>query len=263
MASTKKTVDLELPGATLFGKANIRAEVKDIRERHDRMLADDVKYSGDTIDHVIVPSRQATEIAWTLAVKARDDIRAQSSLAFGLVCLSGVLLTTIFTAALMPGDIDPVILVAFCTAAVCLSSAFFATAYDYICRGGHLSPISGVFSNPVTGFYPWMRDRVLMASHGAWGIGGKGVYVPRFPRDDYEPYHNIIPYETITSVEVSNGAGLKGRPYSAHLIVRVTNRAAAYEFDDASTADGLSARELADILDARVRWSKRTASPPG
>ena len=263
MASTKKTVDLELPGATLFGKASIRAELKDIRERHDRMLADDVKYSGDTIDHVIVPSKQATEIAWTLAVKARDEFRAQPNRAVGLVCLAGVFLATIFTAALLPGDIDPVILAAFCTAAVCISSTLFATAYEYMCRGGHLSAVSGVFSNPVTGFYPWMRDRVLLISEGAWGIGGKGVYVPRFPRDDYEPYHNIIPYEAITSVEASNGAGLNGRPYAAHLIVRVANRAAPYEFADASTADGLSARELADIIDVRARWGRRTASTPG
>ncbi|MCV9963992.1 hypothetical protein OIU34_19110 [Pararhizobium sp. BT-229] len=262
MTIPKKTADLELPGATLFGRASIRADLKAIRERHDQMLADDVKYSGDRIDHVIVPSRMATEIAWKRAVERRDSIRSQPDKAFGLVCIAGVLLSVAGAAYLLSGA-DPVVVAAVCVLALCLSSAFFATAYDYISGGASLSGISGVFSNPVTGFYPWMRDSVLLASSGAWGVGGKGLYVPRFPREEYEPYHNIIPYGEIVGVEVSTWAGNNERSYPAHLVIRISNQAAAYEFPDASTGGGLSAREVADIIEARMSESRGLVSTPG
>lgn len=257
MTSAKKKEDLEFPGATLVGRASIHADLRSLREGHSVKLADDVKHSGDTISHTVVPSREATEAAWKEAVRARDEIRVTPNRVFGSACIGGVALTAIMTKFTLPGGLDPVVFYAICAFAVSFAAAVFAIGYDYVCRGGYLSSLSGVFSNPITGFYPWMRERVLIESGNAWAIGGKGLYVPRYPRYEYEPYHNVIPYETITDVEVSADTGTKKRGYPAHLIIRTSQRPSGdYVFADASTVDGLSALELADIIKARIGAQK-------
>ncbi len=257
MKPSMKKEDLEFPGATLVGRASIRADLKALQEGHGHKLADDVKHSGDTISHRVVPSRQAREAAWNEAVRARDEIRARPARLFGATCIAGVALAAVMTKLSLPVGLDPVVAYSISALALTLAAAFFAVGYDYICRGGYLSSLSGVLSNPITGFYPWMRERVLIASGDAWGIGRKGLYVPRFPRDEYEPYHNVIPYETITDVELSFGAGTKKRDYPAHLIVHTSRGSSGdYVFSDASTSDGLTAVELAELIKARVRAQK-------
>lgn len=257
MTSAKKKEDLEFPEATLVGRASIHADLRELQETHSLKLADDVKHSGDTISYTIVASKRAREIAWKEALRIRDEIRAKPGSIFGVTCIAGVALTAIMIKFVMPVGLDPVVAYAICALALALAAAFFAMVYDYVCRGGYLSSLSGVLSNPITGFYPWMRERVLFASGNAWGIGGKGLYVPRYPRYDYEPYHNVIPFETITAVEVYDGTGVNERVYPAHLIIRTSQRPSVdYVFADASTADGLSAVELADIIKARIETQK-------
>jgi hypothetical protein len=257
MKSEKKKQDNDFAGTTLVGRASINADLKAVHERQKQKLADDVWYSKDMIDHIVIPSKHARDIAWREAVRERDEIRAAQNPVFGVVCIACVALTVVGTKFALPMGLNPVIALSTCVFALSLALAFFAVVYDYVCRGGCLSAITGVLSSPVTGFYPWMGDRVALAANNAWGIGGEGLYVPRYPRDEYEPYHNVVAYAVITDVEVSVGTGTKERPYPAHLLIRTAQRPSGdYVFEDASTEDGLSAVELAQIIKAKIEAQK-------
>ncbi|MDW9478584.1 hypothetical protein GOB57_07695 [Sinorhizobium meliloti] len=267
MTPAKKKEDLDLPGVTAFGLASIKAELRAVRERREMELADDMKYCGDTIDYMVVPSRYATEIAWARTRETLEDMRAKSDTVFACGCFVAVLscvATTGYVSSVILASLNPVILVAVNVVALCFYAAFFTMAYDYIARGGFLSSFVGVLVHPVTGYFPWMRDRVLLASGGAWGVGRTGLYVPRPGRDDYEPYHDLIPYGMIESVEVSSGAGEDARDYPAHLIVRASaTRQKLFEFPDASGEDGSSALEIADRIRRRVASFAEAAVPRG
>ncbi|MCS4090077.1 hypothetical protein [Rhizobium sp. BK176] len=244
--------------------ASIRADLLAGRKEAERRLADDTKYSGDTIDYVITGSRHSIDIAWASATWTRDDISANAPRWIGRLCVLATVMTAAsvaYLSSLALGSFHPTIVGAINGFAFAAYATFFAMVYEYNARGGFLSSFLGVLGLPFTGYFPWMRERVSIGATHAWGVGKAGIYVPRFGREYFEPYHDIIPYELIDRVEVMHGHGADRRLYPAHLLIRaeaVPGR--VFEFSDASTYDGLPARAIMADIEARIAASKRTAA---
>jgi hypothetical protein len=256
--------DLTLPGVTKIGMAGIRTDILAGREKAERQLADDTRYSGDTIDYVITASRHAVEIAWASATWTRDDLSRDASPWIGRGCVLATLVTTAavaYLSTLVFGSLHPTIVGAINGLAFAVYATFFAMVYEYNARGGFLSSFLGVLGRPFTGYFPWMRERFTNLASHAWGVGKAGIYLPRYGREHFEPYHDIIPYEMIDRVEAVHGRGADRRLYPAHLVIRaegVTGK--VFEFQDAATYDGRPAREIVADLEARIAVSKRTAA---
>jgi hypothetical protein len=256
--------DLALPGVTKIGMTAIRADLMAGREEAERKLADDTKYSGDTIDYVITSSRHAIDIAWASATQTRDDLSRAASPWIGRGCVFALLVTTalvVYLSHLALGSLHPTIVGAVNGFAFAFYATFFAMVYAYNGRGGFLSSFLGVLGLPFIGYFPWMRERVAIDASHAWGVGKAGIYAPRYGREHFEPYHDIIPYEMIDHVEVRHGHGADRRLYPAHLLIHadgVTGK--VFEFSDASTYDGRTAREIMLDLEERIAASKRSAA---
>lgn len=256
--------DLTFPGVTKIGMAGIRADLLAGRETAARKLADDTRYSGDTIDYVVTTSRHALEIAWASAIWTRDDLCRSASRRTGLICILGTLASTVgvaYLSSLWLGFLHPLIVGAINGFAFAAYATFYAMVYEYNARGGFLSPFLGVLGRPFTGYFPWMRERVAVGASHAWGVGKFGIYVPRCGREYFEPYHDLIPFETIDSVEVRHGHGPDRRLYPAHLLIHTGGAApAVFEFSDASTYDGRPAKAIMEDLEARIAASKQAST---
>jgi hypothetical protein len=256
--------DLTFLGVTKIGMAGIRADLLAGREKAERNLADDTRYSGDTIDYVITTSRHAFEIAWASSIWTRDDLCRSASRWTGLVCVLGTLASTVGVAYLSSRwlwFLHPALVGAINGFAFAAYATFYAMVCEYNARGGFLSPFLGVLGRPFTGYFPWMRERVALCASHAWGVGKAGIYVPRYGRECYEPHHDLIPYEMIDGVEVRHGHGPDRRLYPAHLLIRAGGATpTVFEFSDASTYDGRPAKAIMADLEARIAASKQAST---
>lgn len=188
------------------GRRDIARAIGEVRRERLSEFDEELRRNDDRAVNVIVVSEDGLRQSWLSAVSERATTAGPSMKGWLLAISLASTVTAVELARHVFGSPVPPLPAAMATCGLALWLLLVLVHFVWFTQAVADTP-AAVARSFLTGHFPWMAREVVLPARRMWVVGVRGVYVPREPREFYEPYSNFHAWADFTTVGYMQDGG--------------------------------------------------------